>query len=230
MARMKCQHAARNMSAYLDGRLETADRRSMALHLEECPHCASLADEYHKVRQSLRSMPVVTPPSDLTTRLRIVASRERIRIATRRSWRAVAAGWVSTVNLWLDNLMYPLALPFAGGVVSAVMLFAVLVSGVGPQAFVHGDDVPTVLSTGATVRSTGPLSYTDEVEVDIIVDRTGRVVDYALPPGLAANPELRRSLENNLIFTQFYPATTFGLPTAGKVRLSFRKSHIEVKG
>lgn len=230
MARMKCQHAARNMSAFVDGRLNAADRRSVALHLEECQHCASLADEYHRVRQSLRSIPVVAPPPELTTRLRIVASRERVRMATRRSWRAVAAGWVASVNLWLDNLMYPLALPFAGGVVSAVMLFAVLVSGVGPQAFVHGEDVLTVLSTGASVRSTGPLSYTDEVEVDIIVDRTGRVVDYTLPPGLAANPELRRSLENNLIFTQFYPATTFGLPTAGKVRLSFRKSHIEVKG
>jgi hypothetical protein len=42
--------------------------------------------------------------------------------------------------------------------------------------------------------------------------------------------QLRRSIENNLLFTTFQPATAFGLPIAGKIRISFRSSRIDVRG
>jgi anti-sigma factor RsiW len=227
---MKCRYAAKEVSAYIDGRLDADRQQRLASHIDECRLCAARAAELRQIRRSLRSMPSVPPPPDLPVRLRIIASRERARRVARQSWGSLAAEWWGAFNLWLDNLMYPLALPFAGGVASAIMLFAVLVSGVVPPAMVDGHDVPTVLYTEASVRSTGPLSYTDDVEVEIIVDQRGRVADYFLPPSVMNNAELRRSVESNLIFTQFYPATTFGLPTSGKVKISFRKSLIEVKG
>jgi hypothetical protein len=35
---------------------------------------------------------------------------------------------------------------------------------------------------------------------------------------------------NMILFTSFSPATAFGQPTAGRVWVSFRRSHIVVKG
>jgi len=41
---------------------------------------------------------------------------------------------------------------------------------------------------------------------------------------------LRHSIENSLLFTEFWPATNFGRPIAGTIRISFRSSHIDVRG
>jgi hypothetical protein len=35
---------------------------------------------------------------------------------------------------------------------------------------------------------------------------------------------------NSLLFTQFQPATTFGQPTSGWVRVTFRRTQLEVRG
>ena len=44
------------------------------------------------------------------------------------------------------------------------------------------------------------------------------------------SPGIRRNIESSLLFTKFTPATTFGQPMSGKIRLSFRNSSINVKG
>jgi hypothetical protein len=40
----------------------------------------------------------------------------------------------------------------------------------------------------------------------------------------------RRSLENALLFTQFTPGTMFGQPASARVRITLRRSEIEVRG
>ncbi len=127
--------------------------------------------------------------------------------------------------------MKPLALPFAGGVCSAVLLFSMvlptftLARGTSP-------DVPTNLSTPASVRSMPPLGFgAGEAVVDLTVDGSGRIVDYEIVSEDGASKDaLRRSIENTLLFTTFNPGTSFGQPTYGRIRLTFRSSRIEVRG
>jgi hypothetical protein len=188
---------------------------------------ALLSDE--RLGQMLRAIPSRMPPPGLTTSLRVVASRERCR--------RVGAAWMDRFHLFATNLMRPLALPFAGGVFSTVVLFSML----APFYPVHGEsnsDIPTMLSTEATIRGIGPIGTTrDDVIVDVIVmpnsDGYGRVVDYTIvsPHGAPMDEALRRNIENWLLFTEFTPATSFGQPTSSKIRLYLQQSsHIDVKG
>lgn len=178
--------------------------------------------------RALRSLPVRVPPPGLRTSLRVLASRERQRILNHRTF-----AWYDRVRLFAHDLMRPLALPFAGGVFSTVVLFSMWLV---PTYPVRGDstfDVPTVLTTEATVKGTAPIGTGgSDVVVDVIVDGQGRMVDYTIVsgPSLLKNEALRRSVENTLLFTEFTPATTFGYPMAGKMRLFLHSSHIDVKG
>lgn len=131
--------------------------------------------------------------------------------------------------------MRPLAIPTAGGFVSSFVLFSMLT----PAFVIPGlstislNDVPTGLYTEASVKGLPLLSVSGEdVIVEVTFDELGRVVDFTIPnsPILVKTPGLRGRIESNLLFTQFTPATTFGQPMAGKIRVSFNTSRIDVKG
>jgi hypothetical protein len=179
----------------------------------------------------LRGLGPLVPPPGLRTSLRILASRA----LSRRSTKA----WLDSLRLFADNLARPLALPFAGGVFSTVILFSMwLVPTYPMRVAASGFDVPTGLTTEATVKGTGPIGTAGEdMVVDVTIDGGGRMVDYAIVQSnnvsgrnVLNSAALRRNLENMLLFTEFTPATSFGQPTAGKIRLYLDSSYIDVKG
>ncbi len=187
-----------------------------------------------EMARALRSLPARVPPPGLTTSLRVLASRERQRAAQRRSLQKFFETSVERLRLTIHNMMRPFAVPFAGGVFSAVALFSIWVV---PAYPVRGDkltvDVPTALSTAAQVKGTSAIGVTGaDVVVEIVVDDQGRMVDYTIVEGntVLMNTSLRRNLENRLLFTKFEPATAFGVPTRGTIRLFFNSSRIDVKG
>lgn len=188
------------------------------------PRAALLDDEV--LDRMLRRLRPPVPPAELATSLRVLASRE---LSRRQGW-----SWIERLRLVADNLMLPLALPLAGGVFSTVVLFSMWLVPTYPMRGVSTFDVPTMLTTEATVKGTGPIGASGEdVIVDVTVNGEGRMVDYTIVSGrnMMKDAAWRRNLENMLLFTEFTPATAFGLPTAGKMRLSLRpSSHIDVKG
>lgn len=205
----------------------------MAAHLEDCPACAFEVQQLGQLRTGLRSLPSLAPPPYLSTSLRVLASRERARAASRATHGAVLAAWLERFSLICHNLMRPVALPVAGGLISALMLFGVLVPQFWHQRVATHDDVPTILATEASLKSA--LSFglaDDDIVVDVLVDESGRMLDYWLVEGQpwASDPNLRRSIEKTLLCTQFTPATMFGQPASGKLRITLRRSHVEVKG
>jgi hypothetical protein len=175
----------------------------------------------------LRNLSLRLPPQELRTKLRVIASRERQRLLSGQ------INWRDRLDLSFKNMMRPLALPLAGGIFSAVALFGMCLS---PMYPIHSDDssdVSTGLTTEATVKYTQPIGGNfGEVVVDVIVDEAGRMVDYKIVSGfnVLTTAQVRRSLENQLIFTEFKPVTQFGQPIAGKLRLYFRNSEVDVKG
>lgn len=193
-------------------------------------------EEDRDLSTALRALPRQTPPG-LTTSLRVIASRERQRrLASQRGWWNRLLDFSDRVSLRASNLMGPLVVPFTGGVFSAVVLFGIMLSTYPVHANTEaGFDVPTMLTTEATVKGTGPICTGEDgdvVVVDISLDGQGRMVDYTIVSGAAVlqNSALRRRLENMLLFTEFVPATAFGKPTTSRLRLPLLSSRVEVKG
>jgi len=183
--------------------------------------------------EALRSLSVKAPPTELRTSLRVIASRERQRRMEHRTFATMWHAWRENAKLFLDNAVMSLALPFAGGVFSTVVLFSMFVVPAYPLLSNSDTDVPTVLNTPVAVKSIAPFSVGDtDVVVDVTVDEQGRMLDYAIVAGgsVLANPQMRRRLENALVFSNFTPATTFGQPMMSKMRLWFHSSRIDVRG
>ena len=190
---------------------------------------------------SLHNLPANTPPAGLRTYLRVIASREQQRRVTHRNLGSILQLWWDRARFSCEDLVRTMALPFAGGVCSTLVLFSMFVVPAYPLLHQHltqgaaaGDfDVPTALSTQGSAKSVSPFSAGDsDIVVDVAVDEQGRMIDYAIVAGASAlaNRDVRRRLENALVFSNFNPGTTFGQPMVSKVRLWFHSSRIEVKG
>jgi len=185
--------------------------------------------DMERITGALRGLPVVRPPAGMTARLRVVASRER---RTRQTWKQRLRYQAELLALWSDNLMRPMAVPVAGGFLSAILLFAMMAPGLTVNRhMIH--DVPTALATEATIQNSFGYELGDEdIVVDVMINEQGSVVDYSIPTGQRwfSNPSLRKGVENALVCTRFSPATVFGQAITGKTRITFRRSRVDVKG
>jgi anti-sigma factor (TIGR02949 family) len=232
---MECWSVRQKISAYLDKAVSEEESKQLRRHLSDCDACTREAERFERVRAALRSLPNMSVPSELTLRLRVVASRVRAESARAESgWR----GWRDRIELTVKNLMRPLALPLAGGICSAVVLFSALVP-TFTSTYAKSNtpastwDVPTMLATEPTVMCTAPVVFPEaDAVVDVTIDPQGRMVNYKIvnvAPGQKID-QLRPLIENQLLFTAFRPATAFGKPISSTVRISFGSSHVEVRG
>jgi len=174
------------------------------------------------VSMVLRSLPPRLAPAELATSLRVIASRERQRVVEGRSLARVCGTWLDRTRLTLRDMLRPLALPATGGLFSAVVLFSMWVVPTYPLRAKIAVDIPTSLTTSVeVVNGSAETGLSDSVLLDIDVDDQGRMVDYQVVSGAAAvsDPATRRRMENMLWFTRFAPATSFGMPMAGKARV-----------
>lgn len=230
---MECSKVRRRVTAYLDNAVTEEERGEMRQHMADCGACAREWERTRRIREALRSLPRRNPPPDLTVRLRVAASRACAESAGGQSrW----SHWRDRLHVYASNLMRPLALPLAGGLCSAVVMFSALVptftSTYAMSKTSAPWDVPTMLTTEPMVKYTAPVAFGDtDAVVDLKIDEHGRIVSYNIVSAPGQNSErLRRIIENNLLFMGFWPATAFGMPVAGTIRVSFGSSHVEVRG
>lgn len=222
---MSCELLRESISSYLDGRLTEPERRNVLSHLAVCRECAAAHYGNARLRSSLRALQAATAPERLDTDLRILASKELVR--RRRMSRIPAlADWIDRARLLVENLMRPLALPFAGGLTSALFMFAVLIPSLD---FLRNTahDTPSPIYTVASVASMDDFALrskiSDDTVVEVQVDGQGHMVDYNVLEG-----KMTSEVGNLLLFATFTPATVFWQPTSGKVII--RRSRIVVKG
>ena len=208
---------------------------SISGHLAQCRECADYARDMSMLRTDLRSLPKRTPPPRLITQLQVLASREHLRRVSRGTLRGLVRFWIADLRLVFDNLMRPFALPFAGGLLSALFLFTMLAPGLPTPQHTRND----VLLSGIFGQSQAtldafppfPLPEDDYVVVAVTLDRDGTVtgLDYSTIPNNISS-KLRNDIANMILFARFQPATEFGMPIAGKVLVSFRRDKINVIG
>jgi hypothetical protein len=185
------------------------------------------------LRRALHSLPAYMPPADFGVKLRVVASRERVRGKRHSSLRNWLEWAWECGSLTVQNLMKPVALPFAGGLVSAIALFAMMAPGLVVNREIV-QDVPSNLATHPVLKSSfayGIQQDESDIVVDLLIDNEGRVMDYSIPVEFGAmDPELLRGLQSTLLYTKFAPATVFGKPAAARTRITLRRSKMDVIG
>ena len=172
-------------------------------------------------------------PASLTFSLRSVASREASRQRRFTSFRTWLRHSYEECAFVVNELMRPIALPATGGLASAVLLFSMVMTNFQGIVRQPVNDIPIAITTEPSGKSLLMDASEAEIFVDVFVDENGRVIDYSLPDGFGSmnSSQLRRKLENTLLFTEFNPGTIFGQPTAGWVRVKYRgRSEIDVKG
>ena len=211
---------------YLDGQTTGEERVEMERHLEACPECTTQSAQFERLRAEMRSMPALRVPADLDVRLQVLASRELVRQRASASLSARLMYWGSQLKLAADNLMRPLAVPLAGGLTSAVVLFGALMPSLGMQRTVS-NDVATPLYQEASVEMMPELVGKEsggDTTIEVRVDERGRLIDFTVPDG-----QMTSEIGNMILFTQYAPARVFFQPARGG-KIMLRRSRIVVKG
>jgi len=228
---MSCDNVQERISSFVDGRLPDAERENVLAHIASCRDCDAYLESIDSVRRAVGELKRRPIPAALTARLRVLASHEYARQATRISWSARLSDWSGRLSLAFNNAMRPLAFPFAGGIASALILFGLVIPtmtfehALADQVFFTAPegDVVALAPTGgyAPPESENPpfieranASVPDAANVvDLTIDQNGRISDWIVTRG-----ELTPDLANIIMFGQFSPATNMGVPTFGKVR------------
>jgi hypothetical protein len=192
-------------------------------HTALCERCSA---EFASLRANKRLIASLAPhqaPPELALRLRVAISRQLV--SRRRSrWESMLVHWENAINAFM--------FPAAAGLLSAVLIFGLLIGVLVPAHLSSANDVPTILYTPPEM-TLAPFTLEsgntngEGILVEAYVDAHGRVQDYRLlnsPDHMDLTPEMK----NALIFTQFRPATSFGRPVSGRVVISF--SNINVGG
>lgn len=221
---MKCEDAKPLFSSYLDGAVNGKQMRQISEHLRSCESCRDDYDVLSNTQVLVSKLGRKSAPADLALKLRVALSQE---IAESR--RSPFEG----LRIRIDNAFNAFMVPATAGMVSAIIVFGLLIGVLMPSQMNASNDVPTQLYTPPELAFS-PFGFeagfinADSLVVEAVVDQNGRVQDYRILSSPENMKEVTPELKNMLIFTQFRPATSFGKPTSGRAILSFSK--INVKG
>jgi hypothetical protein len=213
-------------SPYLDGRVSGSEMHALTRHLEQCSGCARDYAAAERTQQLLASLGRKKAPADLALKLRLAISREAAQARQRR---------FEGVLVRLQNALHAFMVPATAGLVSAVLIFGLLLGFFALPAELRASsgDVPLMLYTGPQLEqsafgtSLGNMGD-DAVVIEAYVDANGRVEDYRILSQPDDAQAVLPQLKNMLILTTFRPALAWGRPTAGTAVMSFSK--ISVKG
>lgn len=226
---LNCKSVRETLWDYMAGSLGETDRILVDSHLRDCRECYLHRAETRSLRAGLKSLPSLNLSPLLLTKLRVVASRERSRQALRRNLAARFAEFRSRMKLMFDNLLKPIAVPAAGGMLASFLCFGMIVD----TLQVHPEwqnDIPVGLYTQVALDDVSPFSCAGkDVIVQLTIDQDGTVTDFEVPQGQGSgSPEEMREIGNLVLYSSFVPATAFGQRVTGKILVNIH--HINIRG
>jgi len=225
---MRCENVQKLISPLLDRRMMAEERDNVLAHLESCRACSTQFESTQSLRAALRRLGDPSIPEQLSQKLWAIADEARVRTLARAASPAWFESWGKRAYLFFDNLMRPLALPFAGGLLSALIAFSILVPNLSfiqqlgfdpaidlvtvPDGKVVGaiGNIPRLVTVGSATSSDGTV-------VELTIDPKGHVRYYDVIRG-----KLTPDMESIILFSYFTPATYFGQRTFGKVLVTLR--------
>jgi hypothetical protein len=228
MNELNCNTVRGSLWDYASGMIDETERLRIESHLDGCHECVLRRGEVRSLRSGLRHLPALGVPELLNTRLRVLASRDRARRLVRRDFASWIAEQKSRALLFFDNLLRPVAVPAAGGILASCLCFGMVLDNfrLTPD---WENDLPVGISTEVAIDELTPFSCAGhDVMVQLSVDSRGSVTDYELMPSAHASAEEKLEIGNLVLYSSFSPAVRLGRPVASK-RL-FMISHVSVKG
>jgi hypothetical protein len=240
---MKCTTVRTKLAGYLDdaliGSARVEERVRVTEHLEDCASCRAELQRFRKLAVLLSRVPKAAPPANLAVRIKVAVAQSQPAPTAAFSYRKLR----DRAELWLDNVLRPISVPATGGLLSAMLVFVLVFQMIAPGITVGAveNDVPINLmhpaelvslseypATWAPEQHDTELSLPHGLLLDVTVDAQGQMIDYQILSG-PSSPELRRELDQMLLFSRFRPMLSFGRPTSGgHVILSF--SAVRVRG
>jgi len=237
---LSCKKVRIFLPGYFDGALPADGgrftRASIHAHIAGCGPCRLELSRYQKLQQLLAKTERVAPPNALGVGIRLALARAREASKPSHWLRRL----YDRADMMRQNILAPLAVPAAGGLVSAIMVFTMVLPSYagGPLRNLMGviDEMPAMsfqparLETlaGFSVSGLGDSASKAGVVVEATVGVDGDVVDYRILAG-PDNAAVRRSLDQILLMSRFHPEVSFGRRIAGgRVIMSF--SSVDVKG
>lgn len=238
---MNCQQARRHLPGYLDGAIASQQHFYVRSHLETCADCREELESFRRLSVCLANVQRVDAPADLAWRIHVQASQAgTLSGRMRHAW--------SRASLIFENIFRPLAVPATGGIVTALVVFALVVQNVlvgVPVGFVPNDlplnnglvfsslVQPAQLESLAPfglpgIVATGAEDDSGRLVLEATLNAHGDVVSYKILSG-PSDPLVHRQLDQILLFSRFRPRLNFGRPTdGGRVLLGF--SEVRVRG
>src|SRR4030081_3710454 len=221
-----CAEVRKLFSPYLDGRISGAEMRLLTRHVEDCATCRHEYTAAQRTQELLAGLGRQKAPADLALKLRVAISLEA---AGKR--RPKYEG----ITVRLQNALNAFMVPATAGLVSAVLIFGLLLGffALPGQLQASSGDVPLMLYTAPQLEQTmfgtslGSVGD-DSVVIEAYIDANGRVEDYRIlsqpDDALTMLPEVKKIL----IFTTLRAALSMGRPTSGPAVIS--SSTVSVKG
>lgn len=240
---MNCSEVREYLPGYLDGALpeerDGCSRAAVHEHLSACDECRHELSRYQKMQQLMAQSAVVEPPAELGVEIRSALARVRERTSFGDWLRRLR----DRAELIRANSVAPLALPATGGLVAALLVFAVVLPFYAANASTlqglngYSDDLPTAVLAPARLEilagfSASGLGDSNSIAGMVVVEASvgvgGDVVDYRILAG-PDDATVRHQLDNILLLSRFRPQMSFGraIP-GGRVVLTF--STVNVKG
>jgi len=231
---MNCQQARRYLPGYLDGAIASHEHSNVRSHLEVCPECRHELESFRRLSVCMANVQRTSAPPDLAWRIRVQASQAR-------TWSGRMRQAWSRAAVTFENIFRPLAVPATGGIVTAVVVFALVVQNVllgVPVGFVP-NDLPLNLVQPAQLESlapfalpgivtTGDKSDSGRLVLEATLNSQGEVVSYTILSG-PSDATVQRQLDQILLFSRFRPRLSYGRPTdGGRVLIGF--SEVRVRG
>ena len=224
-----CNIARESMWDLADGTLPEAATAQVAEHISDCRDCALHQLEAKSLKTGLKALAPRPVPPMVTTRLRVLASKELRRSESRRDWRSRAKeiGW--RLALLVDHLLKPFAVPAMGGLLTSSLCFGMIVGTLQVRPGLEADDVPVGLFTEVMIDEMTPFSFHGrDVMLQVTVDSQGKVADFEVMQAEGSSVDEMRDIGNFLMFTTFTPATRFGQKISSKRLFAIR--HVSIKG
>jgi Putative zinc-finger len=223
---MNCESVRRLVALFREEEMPPRDRQAVLSHLPRCPECDLHSRDLRYVRSTLRRLPRLSVPQSLTSRLIVSASYDRERRQGAGEFSSPWQRWLTRAKLVMRDLMRPLAVPAAGGLLSSILFFTMLVDTFAVQ--MPAQDIPFGVFTQATVDTVSPFGFTGrEMTVELSIDKFGRV-DGIITRNVKLTREEMNHLGRLVLFTKFNPATADGQPVSGKIVL--KSFGINVRG
>lgn len=214
---INCHQVKRFSAGYIDGRLRSDERSSVKDHLTGCAACSSYFDQIILIRSTMSEMSPPAMPTQLQTRLQVIASRERAEVLKTRGSR-IRAIW-ERWRFALREMMRPVALPATGGLLSSLLLFGVFVLTFGTTAAVSSYDIP-LCGMGVSEANLVPIELrSHSVTLNMSFDASGRLGDYNIA-SQGGNAGLQAHLAA-ITVPEFSTVFAVARPVSGDIQIQF---------